>query len=105
MEVSKRNELSYLLGLLQEECAEVIQEISKVQRFGVNEKLDQFTPENIKRVENEFKDVLCIARKLEDIYGFDFGILRTDLKHNAIKSAKLQRYAEYSVRLGLLEKD
>jgi NTP pyrophosphatase (non-canonical NTP hydrolase) len=44
------------LGILQEECAEVIQAISKYRRFGEN---------NRHSVEQEIGDMLCIVLLLE----------------------------------------
>ena len=50
------NKLMESLGILQEECAEVIQAISKYRRFGENNRLS---------VEQEIGDMLCIVLLLE----------------------------------------
>jgi NTP pyrophosphatase (non-canonical NTP hydrolase) len=54
-------ELSNCLDILQEECAEVIQVISKIKRFG----LDSYHPSDPDRLSNEVK----LARELGDVEG------------------------------------
>jgi NTP pyrophosphatase (non-canonical NTP hydrolase) len=44
------------LGILQEECAEVIQAVSKFRRFGEKNRFD---------IEQEIGDLLCIVALLE----------------------------------------
>ena len=46
------NQQNEILLILQEECAEVIQAISKVKRFGLNNNIDQLN--------QEIADVLCM---------------------------------------------
>lgn len=77
----KQNEI---LLILQEECAEVIQAISKVKRFGLEHNIDQ--------LEQEIADVLCmisLARK--------HGIIDSNEErvHNRIlvKEERLKRYS------------
>ena len=49
------------LGILQEECAEVIQEVSKIRRFGLDE-LSHHTGESHRStLEMEVGDVLCLV--------------------------------------------
>ena len=50
------NKLMESLGILQEECAEVIQAVSKYRRFGESNRLS---------VEQEIGDMLCIVLLLE----------------------------------------
>lgn len=54
-----------ILLILQEECAEVIQAISKVKRFGMEQNQEQ--------LEQEVADVLCMI----DL-AFERGILKSD---------------------------
>lgn len=42
-----------ILTILQEECGELVVAISKIKRFG-------FSPENIKRLNEEIADVICM---------------------------------------------
>ena len=48
-----------LLTILQEECAEVIQEASKIKRFGQ-------TSENINRLAKEVGDLVCMIELLQE---------------------------------------
>lgn len=48
-----------VLSIAQEECAEVIQSISKVFRFGMTESYDGQT--NQQRLESELGDLLCMV--------------------------------------------
>lgn len=48
-----------ILGILQEECAEVIQEVSKVRRTGPNFKRNGKDKTNQEELENEVLDVLA----------------------------------------------
>lgn len=50
------SKLMETLGILQEECAEVIQAVSKYRRFGENNRFS---------VEQEIGDLLCIVALLE----------------------------------------
>jgi NTP pyrophosphatase (non-canonical NTP hydrolase) len=56
----KRKENEILL-IAQEECAEVIQAISKVFRFGMDERYEDET--NRARLEEEIGDVACLIQK------------------------------------------
>ena len=47
------------LRILQEECAEVIQAVSKVFRFGINTEHNGFT--NKERLEEEIGDLMCMV--------------------------------------------
>lgn len=77
----KQNEI---LLILQEECAEVIQAISKVKRFGLEN--------NIEQLNQEVADVLCMIT-----LAYDHGILESDDEsvRNRIK-VKQERLKKYS---------
>jgi NTP pyrophosphatase (non-canonical NTP hydrolase) len=49
-----------LMSITQEECAEVIQAISKVFRFGVDMRYPENGPTNRERLEEEIGDLLCM---------------------------------------------
>ena len=59
-----------LLGLLQEECAEVIQIVSKIRRFGL-ESVNPYDPTHNNRtlLEHEIGDVRLIIQLLTEKYG------------------------------------
>ena len=52
-----------IMGILQEECAEVIQEVSKCRRFGINESHKSGIPHR-EMLEQEIGDVLCMIELL-----------------------------------------
>lgn len=52
-----------IMGILQEECAEVIQEVSKCRRFGINESHKSGITHK-EMLEQEVGDVLCMIELL-----------------------------------------
>ena len=52
-----------IMGILQEECAEVIQEVSKCRRFGIDELHKSGIPHR-EMLEQEVGDVLCMIELL-----------------------------------------
>lgn len=56
--------LEEALNLLQEECAEVIQIISKIRRFGLNESYNNKT--NVERLTEELTDVQILVNYVND---------------------------------------
>lgn len=69
------------LGILQEECAEVIQAVSKYRRFGENNKFS---------IENEIGDLLCVIVLLES-QGFI-----TELGLELAMNRKLEKLKKFS---------
>lgn len=74
--------------IAQEECAEVIQAISKVFRFGLDEEYNQQT--NKQRLEEETGDLLCMIQMM-----MEQGIINeTKVNQAAIqKRTKLQKWS------------
>lgn len=72
------------LIILAEECAEVIQAVSKLQRFGIND------AKNIKALENEIGDVFAMLTILDH---YDY--LNSDkiIERVPIKLRKLKEYS------------
>jgi NTP pyrophosphatase (non-canonical NTP hydrolase) len=64
---SKENEI---LNILQEECAEVIQMVSKCRRFGMEERHLKDGGTNRERLTEEIGDVICMLKLAQD-----FGIV------------------------------
>jgi NTP pyrophosphatase (non-canonical NTP hydrolase) len=56
----KQQDLEVML-ILQEECAEVTQAISKVFRFGFDEQFPANEPSNKEKLEEEIGDLLCMV--------------------------------------------
>jgi len=63
----KENEI---LNILQEECAEVIQMVSKCRRFGMDERHLKDGGTNRERLTEEIGDVICMLKLAQD-----FGIV------------------------------
>lgn len=77
-----------VLLITQEECAEVVQAISKVFRFGLEDSYNGFT--NKERLEEEVGDLLCMIDLMmkEQII--------SDQKVYAAKAAKLEKLKIWS---------
>lgn len=75
--------------IAQEECAEVIQAISKIFRFGVDETYNGRT--NRQRLEEETGDLLCMIQLM-----MEKGIIDEEVVNNASlqKRYKLQKWSE-----------
>ena len=80
-----------VLLITQEECAEVTQAISKVFRFGLNERWPEpINPTNKERLEEEVGDLLCMI----DIM-VENGII-SDEKLNKARNHKRQKLKTWS---------
>jgi NTP pyrophosphatase (non-canonical NTP hydrolase) len=80
-----------ILLITQEECAEVTQAISKVFRFGLNERWPEpINPTNKERLEEEVGDLLCMI----DIM-VENGII-SDEKLNKARNNKRQKLKTWS---------
>lgn len=95
----------YLLSCLAEECAEVIQRVTKAQRFGLQETQPEQPLTNAERIQYELADLSTVVEML-----YEEGLLPDpDLEHrweemrNA-KRAKIKKYMDYSVECGALER-
>lgn len=79
----KNEKLRETLVITQEECAEVIQVISKIFRFGLDE--------NDHRLEDELGDLLCMIDLL-----VQQGVIRSDKLELAkrIKAEKLKKWSK-----------
>ena len=83
-------ELEYL-GILQEECAEVIQIISKIRRFGIYSlnPFEECAPDNHTLLIQELGDVMAVIKILQES-----GLIDQDkiLQHIPVKREKLQKF-------------
>lgn len=59
-------EIKEILGILQEECAEVIQAISKINRFGMTGIDPRDQRSNQLKLEQELGDLLCMIELLKE---------------------------------------
>lgn len=85
-----------ILRITQEECAEVIQAISKVFRFGFDATYPENGPNNLEKLEEEIGDLLCMIDLL-----LENGLVNEDnLKFAA--TAKMLKLKKWS---NILDKD
>lgn len=61
----------YLLDKLQEECAEVIQAVSKIRRFGPDNHHPERATTNLQELLGELEDTLAIVHALEHTKYFE----------------------------------
>lgn len=79
-----------ILVITQEECAEVIQEISKIFRFGIDE-LHKDGMIHQEKLETEVGDLLCMISLMTQ-----HGLVRSDMVTQAIenKQIKLKQWSK-----------
>jgi len=68
--------VSEVMDILQEECSEVIQAVSKIRRFGLDNSHPTSSQTNIQHLEEELGDVLAMVDLLQSLnmvtkYGLD----------------------------------
>lgn len=82
------NKQEEILTILQEECAEVIQAVSKVRRFGMGN--------NVMELKKEIADLLCMVDILlaSDIISFDREELDIMKNHKIVKLKKFSSIYE-----------
>lgn len=104
----KQTVLNHLLDCSQEESAEIIQIISKIKRFGLeeiwpNKDKNPLGLTNKQRLAQEYADLVATIEELEDECGFHLfsgGDLATLVE---AKKERLRKYMAYSREKGLLE--
>lgn len=79
-----------ILVITQEECAEVIQEISKIFRFGINNQHKDGMLHQ-EKLETEVGDLLCMINLMTQ-----HGLIRPDQVNNAVenKQVKLTQWSK-----------
>jgi NTP pyrophosphatase (non-canonical NTP hydrolase) len=80
-----------ILTILQEECAEVIVDVSKCFRFGPDQCLENTDISNIQRVQKELGDLLAMIELLVDK---DIGVSKEGLE--VAKKAKFEKLKQWS---------
>jgi len=73
------DQVAEALGILQEECAEVIQEVSKIRRFGLDTLSHKSGHKHSLMLEMELGDVLCLI---------DYLVENQIVDHNGLMEAK-----------------
>ena len=78
----------YLICKLQEEAAEVIQAVSKINRFGESGKHPDRTTTNKQELVGELEDFLAILGVLEQTGWLDLNPSRENIKRKALQLVK-----------------
>jgi NTP pyrophosphatase (non-canonical NTP hydrolase) len=85
------DETKEILIILQEECAEVIVEVSKCFRFGPDQMMEGLEVTNIQRLQKELGDLLAMVELLTDN---NVGVTTQGLK--VAKKAKFKKLKQWS---------
>lgn len=94
------NRAEHLFSILAEECSEVAQRASKVNRFGVREVQPGQVLDNSDRLICEWADLQAVMEMLQ-AEGF---VRITDLTYmKASKKAKVEKFLKYSEEQGTLQ--
>ena len=84
-----------VLLITQEECAEVTQAISKVFRFGLNERWPEpINPTNKERLEEEVGDLLCMIEMMTEEEIIDASVVARAAQAKRAKLAKWSNIKE-----------
>ena len=89
-EIEMNDRLREVMDISQEECAEVIQAISKIRRFGLNNHKSGESQTNLEHLEEELGDMLAMIDILVEMKVIDTSAL------NAAKSAKIEKLKKWS---------
>lgn len=95
-----KTELDHLLLTLAEECAEVIQRITKAQRWGLHEVQPGQDLNNEQRIRYELNDVYAVVDLLYERQGV---VLVRDNEQVIAKKAKVLHFMQYAREIGELE--
>jgi NTP pyrophosphatase (non-canonical NTP hydrolase) len=78
-----QNKIQYLTAKLQEEAAEVIQAVSKINRFGPHNSHPDRTTTNLEELVGELEDFLAIVAALEHYEYIDLTLSRDQIGNKA----------------------
>jgi NTP pyrophosphatase (non-canonical NTP hydrolase) len=78
-----QNKIQYLVCKLQEEAAEVIQAVSKINRFGPQNKHPDRTTTNLQELVGELEDFLAIVAALEHYRYIDLTLSQQQIANKA----------------------
>lgn len=95
-----KSEVDHLLLTLAEECAEVIQRITKAQRWGLHEVQPKQPLNNEQRIRYEMNDLYAVIDLLYERHGV---VLFRDNEQVIAKKAKVLHFMQYAREIGELE--
>jgi NTP pyrophosphatase (non-canonical NTP hydrolase) len=78
-----KDKIQYLTAKLQEEAAEVIQAVSKINRFGPQNSHPDRTTTNLEELVGELEDFLAIVAALEHYQYIDLTLSRSNIANKA----------------------
>jgi NTP pyrophosphatase (non-canonical NTP hydrolase) len=78
-----QNKIQYLTAKLQEEAAEVIQAVSKINRFGPQNSHPDRTTTNLQELVGELEDFLAIVAALEHYQYIDLTLSQQQIGNKA----------------------
>lgn len=84
MSTLSTNQTQYLICKLQEEAAEVIQAVSKINRFGEQNRHPDRTTTNKQELVGELEDFLAILAVLEQMRWIDLTLSHSNIKAKAM---------------------
>ena len=87
--MNNANKTQYLICKLQEEAAEVIQAVSKINRFGESGRHPDRSTTNKQELVAELEDFLAILGVLEQLQWLDLTPSRENIKNKAIALMKV----------------
>ena len=93
------NRLQLLLTKLSEEGSEVTQIALKTQQFGLHESCPGQPFTNAERTHQEIDDLMAMVEMLNEEFGFGYAPSRERIE---AKKVKVNKFAAYSVELGLV---
>lgn len=95
-----KNEIDHLLSTLAEECAEVIQRITKAQRWGLHEVQPGQELNNLARIRYEMNDIRAVVDLLYERQGI---VLSRDNEQVIAKKTKVLHFMQYAREIGELQ--
>ncbi len=97
----------YLLDCISEECGEVIQEIGKAKRFGLDDLNPKTKESNENAIHREILDVLAVyLMAFPENNAIDLnGISMNAVSLIKEKQAKVEKWMKYSIEKGVLDED
>jgi NTP pyrophosphatase (non-canonical NTP hydrolase) len=78
-----KDKIQYLTAKLQEEAAEVIQAVSKINRFGPHNSHPDRTTTNLQELVGELEDFLAIVAVLEQMEYIDLTLSKSNILQKA----------------------
>lgn len=95
-----KSEVEHLLSTLAEECAEVIQRVTKAQRWGLHEVQPGQELDNEQRIRYELNDLYAVIDLLYERQGI---VLSRDNEQVIAKKAKVLHFMRYAQEIGEIE--